>query len=73
MVNKRTRKETNIMKVTLIRVTKDSKVISIKTGTLNSKATIKDDLIKTILIAYNGMLNNPDCNKAAIILEKEVK
>ena len=61
------------MKVTLTRVTKDSKVISIKTGTLNSKKTLEQDLIKTILIAYKGMLNNPDCNKVAIILEKEVK
>lgn len=61
------------MKITMNRLSKDGKTVSTKTGTLKSKATIQKDLIKTILIAYNGMLKNPDCHKVAIILEKEVK
>ena len=61
------------MKITLTRFNKEDEVLSIKAGALNSKATIKNDLIKTILIAYNSMLNNPDCDNVTIILKKEVK
>ena len=61
------------MKIVFTRFNSQSKVIKSKSGTLKSKATIQKDLIKTILIAYNGMLNNPDCNKVTITLRKEAK
>ena len=61
------------MKITLTRFNKDNKVISGKTGHLTSKKTIQDDLIKTITVAYNSMLNNPDCDAVTITLRKEVK
>jgi hypothetical protein len=61
------------VKITFTRLTKDSKVLFTKTGTLKTKITLKVDLVKTIFVAYNGMLKNPDCHKVAIILEKEVK
>ena len=61
------------MKITMTRFNKEDKVLFTKAGALNSKATIRNDLIKTLLIAYNGMLNNPDCDNVTIILRKEVK
>lgn len=48
-------------------------IISKKDGTLNSKKTLEQDLIKTIKIAYTCMLQNPDCTSVTITLRKEVK
>ena len=42
-------------------------------GTLNSKKTLEQDLIKTIKAAYSRMAKDPNCNAVTITLRKEVK
>lgn len=48
-------------------------IIFKKEGILNSKQTLRQDLIDTVLLAYKGMLDNPDCTAVTITLRKEVK
>ena len=42
-------------------------------GTLNSKKTLEQDLIKTIKSAYKRMAKDPNCTAVTITLRKEVK
>lgn len=61
------------MKISYTRFNKQNKVVFSKTGHLTKKATVEQDLIKTVLAAYNKMLNDPGTEAVSITLRKEVK
>jgi hypothetical protein len=61
------------MKISYTRFNKQDKVSFSKVGHLTKKNTAEQILTKTIMEAYNKMLNDPNTTAVSITLRKEVK
>lgn len=61
------------MKISYTRFNQQDKIAFSKVGHLTKKDATKTALVRTILEAYDKMLNDPNTTAVSITLRKEVK